>query len=298
MTAALSNSFDTPQALRVIGELISKANIHMDTSKDGIDLAGLESIGRWITKMVGVFGLDANAKAPYEGLGWANSASATDLTPDQIIAPYAEVNTQVRSQVAELALHSEVLDKLLAADVDSEFKYLVSSGTTVPESLALPYIRSVSRIRDEIRKLAPTSPSKKAILALSDQIRDTDLTNLGVYLDDAGADSLQGAFIKFVPKEELLTQREEKAAKEREKLAQKEAAKLAREKEESEKAEKAKLSPTEMFKDERYSEWDEKGLPTKMADGKEVAKSALKKLGKEWERQKKVHEEWKAKNGA
>jgi len=299
MTIALCNSFDTPQALRVVDELISKANINMKSTTD-LDVPGLEKIARWVTKMVGIFGLDANASPPYDGLGWANEktdVSDSNLTPDQIVAPYAAVHSKVKQQVLKLSLHSEVLDTLLAADVDSKFQSLVADGTKTPEALAMPYIRAVSEIRDEIRKLAPSSPSKKAILSLSDQIRDTDLTNLGVYLYDAGADSSQGAFIKFVPASELLAQREEKAAKEREKNAQKEAAKLAREKEEAEKAEKAKVPPTELFKDERYSAWDDNGIPTKTSDGKEVTKSALKKLTKDWERQKKAHEDWKAKSG-
>lgn len=297
MSIALCNSFDTPQALKVIDELIGKANIHMSpTLNEGLDLLGLEAIGRWITKMVGIFGLDANATAPYAGLGWTRNVSDASLMPEQIVAPYADLHKKVKLQVVGLSLRSEVLDKLLAADVDSEFQSRLASGVTDPDALAVPYIRSVSQIRDEIRKIAPTSRYKSDILALSDQIRDYDLTNLGVYLDDAGAKSAQGAFIKFVPVAELLAQREEKAIKENERLAQKETAKLAREKEEAEKAEKAKIPPTEMFlQDARYSAWNENGLPTTMADGKEVAKSALKKLTKEWEKQKKVHEEWKAK---
>jgi cysteinyl-tRNA synthetase len=113
-----------------------------------------------------------------------------------------------------------------------------------------------------------------------------------VYLDDRGED--QGAPIKFMPKEELLAQKEEKAAKECEKFAQKEAARVAREKLKAERAEKAKVPQTKMFKDERYSAWDKDGLPTKTKDGEDVPKSALKKMKKDWEWQKKAHEEWKA----
>ncbi|KAJ3531331.1 hypothetical protein NM208_g8925 [Fusarium decemcellulare] len=51
-----------------------------------------------------------------------------------------------------------------------------------------------------------------------------------------------------------------------------------------------------MFKsDERYSAWDEQGLPTKMKDGSDVPKSQLKGLKKQWDRQKKAHDDLKAK---
>ena len=54
-----------------------------------------------------------------------------------------------------------------------------------------------------------------------------------------------------------------------------------------------------MFKgDAKYQECDAEGLPAKLADGSEVPKSQVKKLKKEWERQKKLHEEYLAKFGA
>ena len=53
-----------------------------------------------------------------------------------------------------------------------------------------------------------------------------------------------------------------------------------------------------MFRTAEYTEWDADGMPTKDAEGKEVAKSKRKKLVKEWERQKKLHEEWKAKQAS
>ncbi len=58
------------------------------------------------------------------------------------------------------------------------------------------------------------------------------------------------------------------------------------------------MPPQELFKgDAKYVEWDAEGLPTKLADGSEVPKSQAKKLKKDWERQKKLHEEWLVKFG-
>ncbi|CZR69683.1 probable cysteinyl-tRNA synthetase [Phialocephala subalpina] len=294
MKSALSDSFDTPRAMRVISELVKEANIHINTHKSDMDNPGLEAITRWLTKMVGIFGLDANASPPYEGLGWTSSASGANLSPQEAVKPYLKVHLSVKSEVERLALHSEALDSLMRTDVDGEFTALERSGTKDTEALAMPYLRSVSRIRDELRRIAPSSDKKKEILALSDQIRDIDLTNLGVYLDDR---SDQASLIKFVPKEELLAAREEKAAKEREKAAAKDKARLERERIEREKEEKAKVNPVDMFKDDRFSAWDEKGIPTKTKEGEDVTKSALKKMQKEWQKQDQVHQAWKAKSG-
>lgn len=291
---ALSDSFDTPQALRVIGELIKEANIHMGERQSNLDIVGLENAARWITKICGIFGLDSNAEPPYDGLGWATTTANSNLTPEKILEPYVDVYQKVQAEVKRLDVHSEVLDQLLSADVQTEAQPAIASGSKDPEVIAMPYLRAISRARDELRKLAPASASKKDILALSDEIRDTDLTLLGVYLDDR-SDGLP-SLIKFVPKEELMAAREEKIAKEKEKQAQKEAARLAREKLEAEKAEKAKLSPKDMYKnDERFSAWNDDGMPTKTKEGEDVPKSALKKLKKDFDRQAKLHEEYLAK---
>jgi len=51
--------------------------------------------------------------------------------------------------------------------------------------------------------------------------------------------------------------------------------------------------PGEMFQDHSlYSEWDEHGIPIKAASGDDLSKSALKKLKKQYESQKKKHEKY------
>jgi cysteinyl-tRNA synthetase len=294
--AALTNSFDTPRAMLVLLKLVNTTNAFVKNNKD-VDLAHVEAIVRWITKMVGIFGLDANASPPYDGLGWASSI-ASDIDPKKAIQPYTEVTSTVQKEVTNLSLASDTLSILLSHDASTEFESIASGGSRDIEKLSLPYIRVVSQIRDELRRIVSSqSPeTKKAILAITDRIRDVDLTNLGVYLDDRPDN--QPSLIKFIPAAELIRAREEKAAREAEKAQKKEEARLAREKTEWLAKEKAKIPPEEMFKtDERYSAWDESGMPTKMKDGSDVPKSQQKSLKKMWEKQKKAHEEIKAKGG-
>ncbi|OAQ85849.1 cysteinyl-tRNA synthetase [Purpureocillium lilacinum] len=294
--AALTNSFDTPRAMLVILKLVNSTNVFLKDNKDA-NLAEVEAIARWITKMVGIFGLDARAKAPYDGLGWASAISA-DMDPKTAVGPYAAVVDKVKAEVSKLSLSSDAIPTLLAQDPSKDFESVASTGSRDIEKLALPFLRTVSQIRDELRRIvsAQTPETKKQILAITDRIRDHDLTNLGVYLDDRPDN--QPSLIKFIPAAELIAAREEKAAREAEKSKKKEEARLAREKAEQEAKEKAKIPPEEMFKkDERYSAWDEQGLPTKMKDGSDVPKSQMKSLKKMWDKQKKVHEDLKAKGG-
>ncbi len=297
--AALVNSFDTPQAMRTISDIIRKANIHVSEHRTGPDLPAIEAIARWITKIVGIFGLDTNATPPYEGLGWASAAAAANVDPKTSIKPYEEVYNTIISDVKALQLPaSDSITDILSRTPQSEFESLASSGVRNPEQLALPYLRSISKLRDELRRIAPTTSSetKISILGLSDRIRDVDLTNLGVYLDDR-PDGLP-SLVKFVPAAELIAAREEKAAKEAEKARAREEARRAREKDEEEKWAKAKVVPKELFKnDKRFSEWDADGIPIKMNDGSMVTKSQRKKYTKDWEKQRKLHEEWQAKFG-
>ncbi|KAI1358784.1 cysteinyl-tRNA synthetase [Xylaria arbuscula] len=299
VNTALTNSFDTPQVMRVIADVIRKANIIIGSPNSKSELPAIESIARWVTKIVGILGLDANAEAPYEGLGWASAAASADIDPATAVQPYEAVYGSVLSDAKSLDLPaSDVLTDLLSQSPKSEFDSLVKAGIRDPEQLGLPFIRATSKLRDELRRIVPSvGPELKAsILSLSDRIRDYDLTNIGVYLDDRPDG--QPSLIKFIPAAELISARDEKAAREAEKAKAKEEARIAREKAEAEKWEKAKVSPQDMFKgDERYTEWDAEGMPTKLKDGCDLPKAQLKKLKKEWDRQKKVHGEYLTKFG-
>ncbi|KAH9909469.1 tRNA synthetases class I (C) catalytic domain-containing protein [Xylariomycetidae sp. FL2044] len=299
LETALTNSFDTPQVMRVISELIRKANVHINSSQNDMDLPALEVTARWVTKIVGILGLDANAKPPYDGLGWASAAAAETIDPKLAVKPYEQAYSSVVAATKALDLPiSDAVKDILSQSPAEESESLAGAGVKDPEQLGFPYLRVISRLRDELRSMVATaSPeTKKPILALSDRIRDFDLTNLGVYLDDRPDG--QRSLMKFIPAEKLIAAREEKVAKEAEKARAKEELRRAREQAEAEKWEKAKLAPQEMFKsDERFSAWDDEGLPTKMKDGSDVPKSQSKKLKKDWDRQSKAHKEYQVKFG-
>ncbi|KAJ3076493.1 hypothetical protein HK102_005414 [Quaeritorhiza haematococci] len=153
----------------------------------------------------------------------------------------------------------------------------------------------MSSFRDKIRELAQGKADHATFLALSDKLRDQDLVELGVALDDREDGK---ALIKLVDKETLIRQREEKAEREAQKLLEKERRKKEQQAKKMEKLAKGKTPPGEMFKDEEglkaFSQWDEKGIPTHAADGSELPKSRRKKLIKEFDVQAKLHEEYKA----
>lgn len=91
-------------------------------------------------------------------------------------------------------------------------------------------------------------------------------------------------------RDEKLAVAEAKAAKKAAAVAAEREKKLAR-------IMKGKVTPQEMFKppnvpDLEYGSWDENGIPVTDGQGTELAKNKKKKLVKDWENQRKLHEEW------
>jgi cysteinyl-tRNA synthetase len=91
--------------------------------------------------------------------------------------------------------------------------------------------------------------------------------------------------------------KKERAIKEEAKLA-KEQAKLEAVRKQLEKDEKAKMPPSEMFLSQKtlYSAFDATGLPTHDQLGEPLSKGTLKKLLKEFEKQKESHDKYNAKS--
>jgi cysteinyl-tRNA synthetase len=152
---------------------------------------------------------------------------------------------------------------------------------------------------------------------LCDKLRDEDLVDLGVALDDQpgtldpfsfllALDQLLRvtdgtALVKLVPRESLISAREEKraaaaakAAKAEEKRRQAEQAAQTKAAEAAKELELGKTPPSEWFRlqSDKWSAWDEEGFPTADKEGEPVTKSGAKRLKKELEVQTKRHEKY------
>lgn len=161
------------------------------------------------------------------------------------------------------------------------------------EETVMPYVKALSTFRDNVRSMAINKVDSVEYLKLTDSLRDNDLLKLNIALDDRNG---QNALIKFLSddeKMEMLKLLQEKEAREEAKRLKKLEQQKANAKKEEERKAKASVSPLDMFKDKKmYSAWDEQGIPTMDIDGNEITKSMTKKLKKQWEQQKKLHEEY------
>lgn len=274
--------------MKSISELISVYNL---ADKKTAGLRQILDVARWITSMVNIFGLNGTAATNNSSIGWSG------IGVPEHAKPWLSSVSHLRDDLRRTAKSKDGVTTILIQDLLSKFEFEPKSNDTPDEATIKPYARVLSSLESELSSLSTSVSSpkdlSKQILSLCDRIRDVDLWNLDIYLEDREA---QPALIRPVTRE-LRAAKEAARLKASEEAETKRRAKAEREKEAKEKAEKGKLDPKEMFRTEEYSAWDEEGLPTRDRNGGEVPKSKGKKLRKEWERQQRLHEAWKRENG-
>ena len=275
---ALCDSFSTPLVMSAISELVSVFNTVENPQKA---IKTVREVAEWVTKMVNTFGLNGTANSQTGSIGWSG------VTIPDAARPYVYPLSTARD---ELRRKARSADGISAEDIKT------ISEIRVPEAVSLQkdsaqYAKLFEAFTHDVRKLETSSALSKDVLRLCDRLRDVDLWDKGIYLEDR--DGNQPALVRPVTKE-LLAARQEKEERER----QKQKAKQDREKEAAVKADKGRQSHLDMFRTAEYSAWDGDGMPTKDEKGEELTKSRLKKLKKDWERQKKLHEEWQKTNAS
>jgi cysteinyl-tRNA synthetase len=274
MYEALCDSFNTAKAMAIISRLVGDFN---SADRSTMSSESAAAAGQWVTKMVSIFGLNGTAPPDSSDIGW----SGIDIPgPAKLyVLPLATMRDKLR----EAARSKEGISKdLINATLQHH-----STEKGLMDSSSEKYANILQTFQSDAAAIGSSSTNlSKDILSLCDRVRDIDLWNLNIYLEDRES---QPALVRPVTAA-LSAARQERD----DRAKQKEAEKVKREQEAREKAEKGKLSHTEMFRTEEFSAWDDNGLPTKMANGDEVAKSRGKKLKKDWERQKKAHEAWSA----
>ncbi|XP_069680399.1 cysteine--tRNA ligase, cytoplasmic [Periplaneta americana] len=170
------------------------------------------------------------------------------------------------------------------------FPITESRGTTNTEEVVMPYLSILAEFRDNIRSQARQLKATD-MLKECDRLRDDILPNVGVRLEDREGTK---SAVKLVDRETLLREKEAKKKAEAEKAAEKERKKAEQAAAQAQKDAQRKIKPTEMFLSEidKYSQFDDKGIPTHDAEGKELSKGQIKKLQKLQQNQEKKYNEY------
>lgn len=270
----LCDSFNTPGAMHAISELITKYN---SADKSTLNSKDVEEAARFVTSIVNVFGLNGTGTVDSFEIGW----SGIDV-PEEA-KPFLYPLSTMRDSLRQAARSTEGVNY-------DQVSQIITQGRTPEQQevteTAIPYASLLTDFQTRVTSLEESDGLGKEVLALCDRVRDIDLFDLGIYLEDRDN---QPALVRPVTRE-LIQARQEKAAKAQQKLTEK----ANKEKEALQRLEKGKLSHLEMFRTNEYSAWDNEGIPTHDAAGEEINKTRGKKLRKDWERQKKLHDSWLA----
>lgn len=216
----------------------------------------------------------------------------------------ASISTVVLSSVARYITQMLKVFGLVPQGVEIGFPLEDSSASAAGgaeggsglgrEEILAPLLDMLSKFRMDIRAAAIAGDTK-AVLQAADALRDDILPELGIRLEDLknAATGVMDSVWKLEDPEVL---RKEKAQKEAIRLL-KEEEKRKQLKLQQEREEKAKQPPEEMFRatTDLYSAWDAQGIPTHDKAGEPLSKNVLKKLQKDFAKQKEVHEKYLAK---
>ncbi|MCJ1423440.1 hypothetical protein MMC29_001323 [Sticta canariensis] len=268
---ALCDSFNTPVVMNNMSELIS--TYHSEKAPIGSETT--LSIAQWVTSIVNCFGLNGSVSTEDTKIGW----TGIDI-PDEA-KPYLSALSKFRDDLRQKARASDglTLDKL------QQISESANKVPEHPEADSNPFQKVLRNFQSDISSLQDPSTLSKKVLNLCDRVRNIDLWDQGIYLEDR--DGAQPALIRPVTTA-LRQARMEKEKRDQ----QKEKAREDKERDAAAKADKGRLSHLDMFKTDEFSEWDQEGLPVRDKEGSEITKNRGKRLRKEWDKQKKLHETW------
>lgn len=70
--ASLCDSFNTPEALTHLRDLVSRTNVYINSQGKKLNIGLVDNVARWVGKMLRMFGLGEGEKSE---LGWGQDAT-------------------------------------------------------------------------------------------------------------------------------------------------------------------------------------------------------------------------------
>ncbi|KAB5590756.1 Cysteinyl-tRNA synthetase [Ceratobasidium theobromae] len=167
---ALCDSFNTPEAMQRVLELVSRANAYVARGRSRVNVGVVAHIARWVTKALKVFGLSRDAS---EAIGWGTDGSVQEGSVDReaLLMPYLRTMSSFRDSVRQLAISGAPAKDILALcdklrDVD-----LIPLGVALDDQddgkalVKLVPPETLIKARDEKLAIAAERAAKKAAQA-------------------------------------------------------------------------------------------------------------------------------------
>ncbi|KAG8733370.1 hypothetical protein FRC11_006792 [Ceratobasidium sp. 423] len=167
---ALCDSFNTPEAMQRVLELVSRANVYVARGRSRVNVGVVAHIARWVTEALRVFGLGADASG---SIGWGADGENQEGSVDReaLLMPYLRTLSGFRDSVRQLAMSGASAKDILALcdklrDVD-----LIPLGVALDDQddgkalVKLVSPEALIKARDEKLAQAAEKSAKKAAQA-------------------------------------------------------------------------------------------------------------------------------------
>ena len=165
------------------------------------------------------------------------------------------------------------------------FKFDSSESGKNAEEILTPFIEATTEFRSKIKTAACVDKDLKLILQICDQLRDDVLPYLGVKIEDKGKD--KKSIWKFYDKDQYIKEKQQQQELMENQRKQKEQEAKERELKLSTPAKEYYAMMTD-----KYSKFNEEGVPTHNANGAELSKEQVNKLKKDFQKHQKNHLKW------
>ncbi|KAG6827339.1 hypothetical protein H0H92_012160 [Tricholoma furcatifolium] len=155
--AALCDSFNTPVALDVLRDLVSKTNVYINSRGKNLNVGVVENCARWIGQMLRMFGLGEGENLE---IGWGQAdQEGGAINREEILMPYLRQLSSFRDGVRRLAREKN----------DAALKDILALYGKALVKLVPP--AELMKARDEKRAQAEAKLAKKAAAAEADRLK-------------------------------------------------------------------------------------------------------------------------------
>ncbi|KAJ1472045.1 hypothetical protein T484DRAFT_1841878 [Baffinella frigidus] len=283
ITAALTDNFNTPMALLKMQELVSAVNVYITAAGPDAKFLLINKAACYIGKIFKTLGIDDDCSAfPFvTSQGGGDDEEVLGATLDALCAFRDEVRKGARGKETPEWFTAKAAECRAGtlADLDAKVAGKVS---------ALPQVLGAMRQWvDSVSAAAEAKEGAVMYLKLCDKVRDDVLPALGVRLEDR----TDGSFLwklddaEVLPKV-LLRERAEQIQVASEAAKKKVENKLAMKVKDLDKWKSSTQTPAEMFKAmaDKYSKFDDAGVPTHTAAGEELSKKQRQTAEKDFKK--------------
>ncbi|KIK24834.1 hypothetical protein PISMIDRAFT_677956 [Pisolithus microcarpus 441] len=169
--AALCDSFNTPDALKVLRDLVSRTNIYINSRGKALNVGLVDQSARWVGQMLRMFGL---GEGDEPDLGWGTEQNVVGgVNREEVLMPYLRVLSSFRDGVRRLAIAKteDVPKEILRLSDQLRDDDLVPLGVALDDQedgKALVKLVSPSELikaRDEKRQKLEAQAARKATAA-------------------------------------------------------------------------------------------------------------------------------------